>query len=58
METWSAQNNWISDPALQEARIVLGPRKSKLNLELRQRPDFKMIYSDALAEVFIRDQKP
>ena len=45
---------WKTDPAVSRANLVLVPDTVPLCLALKQSPDFKLVYSDKLALVFVR----
>lgn len=47
-------DGWASDPAVQRANLFLLPDKIPLCLALQQSPEFKKVYSDKLALVFVR----
>lgn len=46
--------DWRDDPAIMRANLVLLPVKLPICLALQQSPEFKMVYSDKLALVFVR----
>ena len=53
MATWNAQPDWISDPQLKSAGLVIGPAKAPLTQVLRTDPHFQLAYEDKIAAVFI-----
>jgi hypothetical protein len=50
--------DWFDDPAMKRANLVLIPVRSPLSLALGQSPQFKLAYSDKIANVFIRTLQP
>jgi hypothetical protein len=50
--------DWGNDPAMTRANLVLIPVRSPLSLALGQSPQFKLAYSDKIANVFIRTPQP
>ncbi len=51
--TWNAQRDWASDPQLKSAALVIGPVENPLTQALRTDRQFKMVYEDKLAAVFV-----
>jgi hypothetical protein len=51
--TWKAQPEWVSDPDLLKANLVIGPVKAPLTQLLRMDPRFQLGYEDKLAAVFV-----
>jgi len=48
--------DWGDDPAIAKANVILLPAQLPLTRELQQSPQFKMIYADKMAMVFIRNR--
>jgi hypothetical protein len=51
--TWNAQPNWNRDPDLMKANLVVGPINAPLMQLLQLDPQFKLVYKDKVAAVFI-----
>jgi hypothetical protein len=51
--TWNAEPDWASDEQLKSAGLVIGSVKSPLTQVLRISPQFKLVYEDKIAAVFI-----
>ncbi|MCS6851840.1 MAG: hypothetical protein NZ700_11805 [Gemmataceae bacterium] len=54
LDVWSNVADPFSDPDLAQARVVLGPATAPLTAQLRQEPDFRVVYDDGLATVLVR----
>jgi hypothetical protein len=54
--TWSAKSNWITDPYLAAAGVVIGPVDLPLVQVLRLDPRFQLVYEDKIAAVFVQIQ--
>jgi hypothetical protein len=52
--TWNGKPDWAADPDLASARVVIGHTQLPLTQLLRQHADFKLVYEDKLAAVFVR----
>jgi hypothetical protein len=55
---WSGQPEWVSDPDLRRARLVIGPVRAPLTQLLRTDPRFELGYEDQLAVVFVARPAP
>lgn len=56
--TWNGEPDWIKDPELAKAGVVIGPIKAPLTQLLRMDPRFELAYQDKLAAVFVaRDSR-
>jgi len=55
-QTWGGQPGWDTDPDLKAAGVVLAPVHLPLTQLLREDPQFKLVYEDKLAAVFVRQQ--
>jgi hypothetical protein len=53
LSTWNGEPDWIKDPELAKAGVVLGPIKAPLTQLLRMDPRFELAYQDKLAAVFV-----
>ena len=51
--TWNGSPEWASDPLLQTAGVVIGPRGMPLVQLLRTDAHFQLVYEDKLAAVFV-----
>jgi hypothetical protein len=51
--TWTGQRGWDADPELAAANVVIAETGMPLNSLLRYSPRFQLVYSDAVAEVFM-----
>ena len=56
--TWNGKPDWAADPDLASARVVIGHTQLPLTQLLRQHADFKLVYEDKLAAVFVRSGPP
>ncbi len=54
LKTWSAEPLWGADTTFQSARLVIAPRKQPLTQLLRLSPQFRLVYEDDVALVFVR----
>jgi len=52
--TWSGQPGWQDDANLKSARLVIAPVKNALTQLLRLDQEWKLVYEDKLAAVFVR----
>ncbi len=53
LSTWNAADDWVYDPELRTAQIVIGPPRLPLFKKLRSSTKFRQVYSDHVAEVFV-----
>lgn len=53
-QTWSGQPDWMQDPNLKSANLVVAPVKDALTQLLRQDNDFRLAYQDKTAALFVR----
>jgi len=51
--TWGAEPDWYADPELKKAGLVIGPPKAALMQVLRLDPQFRLVYEDKVAAVFV-----
>jgi hypothetical protein len=51
--TWSGEADWMSDPEVSLARVVIGGAKGRLVSLLRTDPRFELAYEDDVAAVFV-----
>ena len=58
LATWRAEPDWNSDPTLKSAGLVLGPVQAPLVQVLRMDPNFRLVYEDKLAAVFVARKRP
>ena len=54
VDTWMGKPDWASDPDLVAAGLVIGPTNLPLTQLLRLDADFKLVYEDKVATVFVR----
>jgi hypothetical protein len=54
IRTWSGDPDWISDPELSSARVVIGGAKERLVSLLRTDPRFELAYEDNVASSSLR----
>jgi hypothetical protein len=52
--TWGAAPDWADDSLLQTSNLVIGPSRSALVQVLREDSQYKVVYADKLATVFVR----
>ena len=57
ISVWRGHPDWVSDPELQSARLVVGPVESALVSILRQSDLFDLVYEDSTAAVFVRAEE-
>ena len=55
LDTWMGEPDWTSNPQLKAANLVIGPVNDALTQLLREDPDFRMVYRDKVAAVFVRN---
>ncbi len=55
--SWLGKPDWAGNPNLKTARLVIGPSGVALAQLLKQDPDFRLVYKDKVAAVFVR-KKP
>jgi hypothetical protein len=53
-KTWAGEDGWSSDAALAQAGVVIAPRGTALSRLLRTDPQFRLLYEDGVAAVFLR----
>lgn len=54
LNTWGGGPGWAKNPDLKTANLVIGPVGDALTQLLRQDPDFRLVYQDKVAAVFVR----
>ena len=54
IETWNGGPNWDQNPELLRANTIIAPKVMALTSLLRERPEYQLVYEDALACIFIR----
>ncbi len=55
VETWAGKD-WVADPDLSSARLVVGPVDAPLAEILRFVPDYQVVYEDKITVVFVRNR--
>jgi hypothetical protein len=53
IRTWIGEADWMSDPEVSSARVVIGGAKGRLVSLLRTDPRFELAYEDDVAAVFV-----
>jgi hypothetical protein len=53
--TWNGKSDWMDDPDLKQARLVIGNRDKPLSSLLRQDNKYKVVYEDNTAILFQRE---
>jgi hypothetical protein len=51
--TWNGKSDWMDDPDLQQARLIIAKRDKALCSLLRQNHRYELTYEDKIAAVFI-----
>jgi hypothetical protein len=54
LATWNGDPGWETDPDLQKARLVIADKGRDLTRLLRSQPNFKVVFEDGTAVVFVR----
>ena len=54
LETWNGGSEWETDPDLLKAKLVIAEKDRALTHILRTRANFKIVYEDGTAVVFVR----
>lgn len=55
VDTWTGRPNWNQNPSLRAANLVIAPLKDALTQILRDDPDFREVYQDKTAVLFVRN---
>jgi hypothetical protein len=54
LATWNGGHGWDTDPDLLKAKLVIAEKDRALTDLLRTQPNFKIVYEDGTAVVFVR----
>jgi hypothetical protein len=54
LETWNGGPGWETDPDLLKAKLVIAEKDRVLTSLLRTQPNYKIVYEDGTAVVFVR----
>jgi hypothetical protein len=54
LETWNGGRGWETDPDLLKAKLVIAEKDRALTHLLRTQPNYKIVYEDGTAVVFVR----
>lgn len=54
LETWNGGAGWETDPDLLKAKLVIAEKDRALTHLLRTQPNYKIVYEDGTAVVFVR----
>jgi hypothetical protein len=53
LETWNGGPGWETDQELLKAKLVIAEKDRALSYLLRTQPNFKIVYEDGTAVVFV-----